>query len=96
MLKQMIDSSEYVLWNGPMGYFEKGLKQMTEDLAKYLAASLLGSLASKCIVVGGGDTLASIRDLNLVDKFTFTSSGGGAMLDFLANGTLPGIEALTP
>ncbi|MBI3633865.1 MAG: phosphoglycerate kinase [Candidatus Vogelbacteria bacterium] len=89
LLEKMIDDSKYILWNGPMGNFEKGLKQITEDLAVYLSRS-----AAKTIV-GGGDTLAAIRDLGLTDKFTFTSSGGGAMLDFLANGTLPGVEALT-
>ncbi len=89
LLKKMIDSSKYVLWNGPMGSFEKGLKQVTEDLAIYLSKS------NAKTIVGGGDTLAAIRDLGLTDKFTFTSSGGGAMLDFLANGNLPGIEALT-
>ncbi|MBI3632226.1 MAG: phosphoglycerate kinase [Candidatus Vogelbacteria bacterium] len=87
--KKMIDDAKYILWNGPMGNFEKGLKQITEDLATHLSKS-----GAKTIV-GGGDTLTAIRDLDLVDKFTFTSSGGGAMLDFLVNGTLPGIEALT-
>jgi phosphoglycerate kinase len=45
-------------------------------------------------MVGGGDTLAAIANLGIEDKFTFVSSGGGAMLDFLAKGTLVGIEAL--
>jgi phosphoglycerate kinase len=44
--------------------------------------------------VGGGDTIASIQKLGLNDKFEFLSTAGGAMLDFLANGTLPGIQAL--
>ena len=45
-------------------------------------------------LVGGGDTLAAIAENNDNDKFSFVSTAGGAMLDFLANGTLPGIEAL--
>ena len=45
-------------------------------------------------IVGGGDTIAAIERLGIMDKFTFISTGGGAMLDFLAKGTLPGIEAL--
>ncbi len=87
-LKQMIDGSKFVLWNGPMGNFERGFKSNTEELAIYIAGTHVKS------IVGGGDTLAAIRDLGVMDKFTFVSSGGGAMLDFLANGTLPGIEAL--
>ena len=45
-------------------------------------------------IVGGGDTLSSIKKLGLDGKFTFVSTGGGAMLDFLVDETLPGIEAL--
>ena len=44
--------------------------------------------------MGGGDTLASIKELGLMDEFTFISTGGGAMLDFLQAGTLVGVEAL--
>ena len=89
MLKRAIDGSKFVLWNGPLGNYEKGFKEMTEELAKYISNSSAKS------IVGGGDTLASIQNLGIMDKFTFVSSGGGAMLDFLANGTLPGIEALS-
>jgi phosphoglycerate kinase len=45
-------------------------------------------------MVGGGDTLAAIKKLQIEDQFTFVSTGGGAMLDFLADETLIGIEAL--
>jgi phosphoglycerate kinase len=45
-------------------------------------------------VIGGGDTEAAIEDLNVTEHFSFISTGGGAMLDFLAKGTLPGLEAL--
>jgi 3-phosphoglycerate kinase len=45
-------------------------------------------------LIGGGDTVACIRELNLADKFSFLSTGGGAMLDYLVDGTLPGVEAL--
>jgi phosphoglycerate kinase len=77
-----------ILWNGPMGNFEKGYRGGTDALAKLIAASPAKS------IVGGGDTLASIQSLNLMDKFAFVSTAGGAMLDYLANGTLPGIDAL--
>lgn len=87
-LAPVMSKAKSVLWNGPMGNFEKGYTGGTDELAKLIANSHAKS------VVGGGDTLSSIQNLNLMDKFTFVSTAGGAMLDFLANGTLPGIEAL--
>lgn len=88
MLKAKIDSSKFILWNGPLGNYEHGYKEGTHTLAKILADS------GKEVIVGGGDTLAVMKELNLEGKFSFVSTGGGAMLDFLATGTLPGIEAL--
>ncbi len=87
-LKVKIENAEFVLWNGPVGKYENNLKMGTLALAEMIANS------EKTSIVGGGDTLAAIKELDLYDKFTFVSTGGGAMLDFLANGTLPGIEAL--
>ena len=89
MLKDEINKVKYILWNGPLGAYELGFKNGTIELAKLIANS------SAKTIVGGGDTLASIAELGLEDKFTFVSTGGGAMLDFLAKGTLPGIEALS-
>jgi phosphoglycerate kinase len=83
-----IQKAKTILWNGPMGNFENGYRRATDDLAKMISKTNSHS------IVGGGDTLASIQSLNLMNKFTFVSTAGGAMLDFLANGTLPGIEAL--
>jgi phosphoglycerate kinase len=77
-----------ILWNGPLGYYESGYTTETLALAKIIAESDAKSY------IGGGDTLAAISELGLENKFTFISTGGGAMLDFLAEGTLPGIEAL--
>ena len=88
ILEEKIKKSEFVVWNGPLGKYEDGLKEGTLRLAQMLGDS------GKEVVVGGADTLAAIKELNIIDEFTFVSSGGGAMLDFLANGTLPGIEAL--
>ena len=88
-LKPFIAASKLVLWNGPLGSYEMGYKVSTLALAEAIAE--LGNES----IVGGGDTIASIKELNLFDKFSFVSTGGGAMLDFLATGTLPGIEALT-
>ncbi len=87
-LKGLISSAKCVLWNGPLGLYEKGYKQPTLEIAEALAES------SAMTVVGGGDTLAAIQELNIENKLGFVSTGGGAMLDFLANGTLPGLEAL--
>ncbi len=87
-LKLRIESSKFILWNGPLGEFEKSYKTGTLELAKLIANSEAET------IVGGGDTLSAIKELGLLDKFSFVSTGGGAMLDFLATGTLVGIEAL--
>jgi phosphoglycerate kinase len=87
-LKPVIDQARFVLWNGPMGHFETGFTKGTDELAKIVAD------APGTSIVGGGDTLSSIQTLGVQDKFEFVSTSGGAMLDFLSSGTLPGIEAL--
>lgn len=87
-LKDDLAQAKLILWNGPMGNFESGYGEGTKSLIKLIAES--GAYS----IVGGGDTVAAIEELNLGTKFGFISTGGGAMLDFLANGTLPGIEAL--
>ncbi len=92
LLKQKINAAKFILWNGPLGLYEDGYRGPTLDLAKLIAGASEGSGTES--IVGGGDTLAAISSLGLQDKFTFISTGGGAMLDFLAQGTLPGIEAL--
>ena len=88
-LGDLVKKSELVLWNGPLGNFEKGFFDGTERMAETIAQSNAQS------IVGGGDTIAAIQKLNLNDKFTHVSTAGGAMLDFIARGTLPGIEALS-
>lgn len=89
LLATVIARAKTVLWNGPLGHYENGFVQGTDALAQCIARSSARS------VVGGGDTIASIEKLGILSKFSFVSTGGGAMLEFLANGTLPGIEALT-
>lgn len=91
LLKTEIDKAKYVLWNGPLGAYETGYRASTLELAQILADATENSVKT---IVGGGDTIATISELKLEDKFTFVSTGGGAMLDYLAKGTLPGIEAL--
>ncbi|MBX4195822.1 phosphoglycerate kinase [Candidatus Parcubacteria bacterium] len=88
MIKEKINNSNFIVWNGPLGKYEDGYKEGTKKLAQALAES------GKEVIIGGADTLAVIKDLNIYDRFSFVSTGGGAMLDFLATGTLPGIEAL--
>jgi len=87
-LKEIISQSESVLWNGPLGDYEHGFAKGTEDLLKIIASSDIKS------VIGGGDTVSLVSRMNLEDKITFVSTGGGAMLKFLTEGTLVGIEAL--
>lgn len=78
-----------VLWNGPLGWFEKGYTKGTLETAKILAKT------KAFTVIGGGDTLAAIKKLKLEDKFGFISTGGGAMLDYIASGgKLVGIKVL--
>lgn len=89
LLEKKISEARFILWNGPFGIYEKGFTWGTEECARLISANI-----SATTVVGGGDTLAAIAKLGIEDKFSFVSTGGGAMLDFLAEGTLPGIEAL--
>lgn len=99
LLKQKIACAAQILWNGPLGAYEKGFKEPTLDLARAIIAQTKKGTES---IVGGGDTLAAIADLgagagkdaSVEGDFTFVSTGGGAMLDFLANETLPGVKAL--
>ncbi|MEK7642860.1 MAG: phosphoglycerate kinase [Patescibacteria group bacterium] len=77
-----------IVWNGPLGYLEKGYSKSTEDLLKGLSR-----LKTK-VILGGGDTLSVLDHMKLHKKFYHVSTGGGAMLDFLADGSLPGIEVL--
>jgi phosphoglycerate kinase len=89
MLNKIIDSSATVIMNGPLGLYEDGWLKGSEQILTKLAD------AQAITYIGGGDTVAVAHSLHLLQKFTFVSLGGGAMLDFLANGTLPGIDAVT-
>jgi phosphoglycerate kinase len=91
VLNKEIERAKYVLWNGPLGAYEEGYKSATLQLAEILSEATRKGVKT---IVGGGDTLATIQELKLEDSFTFVSTGGGAMLDYLAKGTLPGIIAL--
>jgi len=91
LLQDKINASKFILWNGPLGVYEDGYRQPTLDLARMIGEATAHGAET---IVGGGDTLAAVASLGLSDKFSFVSTAGGAMLDFLAKGTLPGIQAL--
>lgn len=88
MLEEQIKKAAFVLWNGPLGNYEEGFDRATVAVASALAHSEVSA------IIGGGDTVAAIEKVNKENKHLFVSTGGGAMLDFLAKGTLPGIEAI--
>lgn len=88
LLADLAQTAKNILWNGPLGNYEDGFTDATDSFARAVSASNARS------IVGGGNTVASIEGLDLLSHFSFVSTGGGAMLDFLAKGTLPGIEAL--
>ena len=88
---EIIKNSKMIIWNGPMGMFEDN--KFAEG-TRAIAQAIVDSSAFK--VVGGGDTIAAISKFRNIDisKFDFVSTGGGAMLAFLAGEKLPGLEAL--
>lgn len=87
-LEPYIQNAKLILWNGPLGKYEVGGEKGTKKILKMVTDSKAKS------IIGGGDTVAIISAMNLEKEFSFISTGGGATLDFLANGTLPGIKAL--
>ena len=87
-LAPIIKKSKLIIWNGPLGKYEDGGGIATEKVLKLVASSKAKS------IIGGGDTVSIISEMKMEDKFTFVSTGGGATLDFLVDGTLVGIKAL--
>lgn len=88
--KELLEGAKFVIWNGPMGLIERTPSAKgTVEIAKAIV-----SLEHARTIVGGGDTVAFLEKKNLADKFSFISTGGGAMLDFLAGKELPGLEAV--
>ena len=82
-----------VLWNGPLGAFEyKPFNSSTTVVAKFLSKNIKKYGIN--VIVGGGDTIASLKNLNVINKCSYVSTSGGAFLEFLEGKELPGIKAL--
>ena len=87
----LLSKGATIFWNGPMGVFEEpSFAHGTERLAQNL------SMMSGDVIVGGGDSVAAISNLKLEKSFAHLSTGGGASLEFIEFGHLPGVDALTP
>lgn len=89
---KVIENSETILWNGPMGVFEMssfetGTRKIAESIVK---ATEKGAFS----LVGGGDSVAAINRYNFADKVSYVSTGGGALLEYIEGKVLPGIKAM--
>ena len=87
--KDIINEAKTIIWNGPVGVFEfDQFSNGTQSLAKAIEQN------SGIKIVGGGDTVAVVEKYNMADSISYISTGGGAFLEFVKNGTLPSIEVL--
>jgi len=90
--KDIIESSETILWNGPMGVFEMdNFEQGTTEVAYAIVEATKNGAFS---LIGGGDSVAAINKYKLQDKVSYVSTGGGAMLEFIEGKVLPGVAAI--
>ncbi len=83
-----IKEAKFIFWNGPLGFIEKGFMDSSQKIVTAIGES------SAYSIVGGGDTVAVVNILKAASNFDFVSTAGGASLEFIASGTLVGIEAL--
>jgi phosphoglycerate kinase len=90
--EKVILESKTILWNGPLGVFEmESFAKGTIELGNYIAAATANGAFS---LVGGGDSVAAVKQFGFEDKMSYVSTGGGAMLEMLEGRTLPGIAAI--
>jgi phosphoglycerate kinase len=89
---EIISRAHTIIWNGPMGYYEDPRYRAGSDLLFSAIAANHTALS----IIGGGDTLLILENKSEEEKshISHISTGGGAMLEFIENGTLPGIEAI--
>jgi phosphoglycerate kinase len=92
IFRRIILDSKTILWNGPLGVFEmENFANGTIALGEYIAESTANGAFS---LVGGGDSVAAVKQFGLEPKMSYVSTGGGAMLEMLEGRTLPGIAAI--
>ena len=92
IFRRIILDSKTILWNGPLGVFEMdNFANGTISLGEYIAESTANGAFS---LVGGGDSVAAVKQFGLEPKMSYVSTGGGAMLEMLEGRTLPGIAAI--
>ena len=88
-----ISKARTIVWNGPLGMFEKpAFAKGTLAMARAVAAATQSGATS---IIGGGDSVAAVEQSGVADQISHMSTGGGASLEFLAGEKLPGVEALT-
>ncbi len=88
----VIAASKTILWNGPMGVFEmSNFAHGTQAVAEAIVKATESGAYS---LIGGGDSVAAIHKYGLGEKVSYLSTGGGALLEYIESGTLPGIEAI--
>ena len=87
-----IVKTEKLLWNGPLGYFEK--KPFDEGTAFVVKAVKNNKNKNFFSVAGGGDTISLLKQINAFHYFSFISTGGGAFLEFIKGDGLPGLDSL--
>ncbi|MCT4615172.1 MAG: phosphoglycerate kinase [Marinifilaceae bacterium] len=89
---KIINESKTILWNGPVGVFEMdSFAKGTESVAKAIVDSTENGAFS---LVGGGDSVAAANKFNIVDKLSYVSTGGGALLEYIEGKELPGVAAV--